>query len=44
MSRLADDQVHWQVSREAGLQQAKLFSWDRYATLTARAYRQVLGG
>jgi len=44
MSRLADDQVHWQVSREAGLQQAKLFSWDRCATLTARAYRQVLGG
>ena len=44
MTRLVDDQTHWQVCREAGLQQAKLFSWDRCATLTARAYRQALGG
>ena len=44
MTRLVDDQTHWQVCREAGLQQAKLFSWDRCAMLTARAYRQALGG
>ena len=44
MSRLVDDQTHWQACREAGLQQARLFSWNRCATLTARAYRQALGG
>jgi alpha-1,3-rhamnosyl/mannosyltransferase len=44
MSRLIDDKTHWQVCREAGLQQAKLFSWERCAKITARAYRQVLGG
>ncbi|MCU1748143.1 glycosyltransferase family 4 protein [Pseudomonas sp. 6D_7.1_Bac1] len=44
MSRLADDEAHWQVCREAGLQRAKLFSWGRCAKLTVRAYRQALGG
>ncbi|APC16775.1 glycosyl transferase [Pseudomonas frederiksbergensis] len=44
MSRLADDEAHRQVCREAGLQRAKLFSWERCAKLTVRAYRQALGG
>ncbi|ROM92096.1 glycosyltransferase family 1 protein [Pseudomonas brassicacearum] len=44
MSRLVDDETHRQVCREAGLQRAKLFSWERCANLTARAYRQALGG
>ena len=44
MERLVDDQSHWLACREAGLQQAKFFSWQQCAALTARAYRQVLGG
>ncbi|HEX4548816.1 glycosyltransferase family 1 protein [Pseudomonas sp.] len=44
MSRLIDDQVHWQVCQEAGLQQARRFSWKRCAQATAGAYRQALGG
>ncbi|MNE80019.1 D-inositol 3-phosphate glycosyltransferase [compost metagenome] len=40
--RLIDDPAHWQVCREAGLQRAKLFSWERCATVTARAYRQAM--
>jgi len=44
MSRLIDDNTHWQECREAGLQQAKLFSWERCAKITAHAYRQALGG
>lgn len=43
MSRLIDDPLHWQVCREAGLQQAKLFSWERCAKATASAYRQAMG-
>ncbi|MDF9883965.1 glycosyltransferase involved in cell wall biosynthesis [Pseudomonas silensiensis] len=43
MIRLIDDPLHWQVCREAGLQQAKLFSWERCAKATARAYRQAMG-
>ncbi|MHC8389343.1 glycosyltransferase family 4 protein [Pseudomonas sp. MDT2-39-1] len=43
MSRLIDDPLHWQACREAGLQQAKLFSWERCAKVTARAYRQAMG-
>lgn len=42
--RLLDDQVHWQACREAGLQQARLFSWQRCAQATAGAYRQAMGG
>ncbi len=41
---LIDDCAYWQHCREAGLQQAKLFSWERCAQITARAYRQALGG
>jgi alpha-1,3-rhamnosyl/mannosyltransferase len=44
MSRLMEDHPHWQACREAGLQQAALFSWERCAKVTAQAYRQVLGG
>ncbi len=44
MRRLADDQAHWQACREAGLQRATLFSWERCAKLTAHAYHQALGG
>lgn len=44
MCRLIEDHSHWQVCREAGLQQAALFSWERCAKITAHAYRQVLGG
>ncbi|MEB0047074.1 MULTISPECIES: glycosyltransferase family 1 protein [unclassified Pseudomonas] len=44
MSRLIDDKMHWQACREAGLQQAKIFSWERCAKMTTRAYRQALGG
>ncbi|MHC8397813.1 glycosyltransferase family 4 protein [Pseudomonas sp. LB3P93] len=43
MSQLIDDPLHWQSCREAGLQQAKLFSWERCAKVTARAYRQAMG-
>ncbi|AWA42332.1 glycosyltransferase family 4 protein [Pseudomonas sp. 22105] len=44
MSRLIDDQAHWQACREAGLQQARLFSWKRCAQATAGAYHQAMGG
>ena len=44
MSRLIDDQTHWQACREAGLQQARFFSWQRCAQATAGAYRQAMGG
>lgn len=44
MRRLIDDQTHWQACRKAGLQQARLFSWERCAKITARAYRQAMGG
>lgn len=44
MSRLIDDQAHWQACRKAGLQQAQLFSWERCARATAGAYRQAMGG
>ncbi|SFL54814.1 glycosyltransferase family 1 protein [Pseudomonas sp. NFACC46-3] len=44
MGRLMEDPQHWQACREAGLQQAALFSWERCAKVTAQAYRQVLGG
>jgi alpha-1,3-rhamnosyl/mannosyltransferase len=44
MSLLIDDQAHWQACREAGLQQARLFSWKRCAQATAGAYRQAMGG
>jgi alpha-1,3-rhamnosyl/mannosyltransferase len=44
MSRLIDDHAHWQTCREAGLQQARLFSWKRCAGATAQAYRQAMGG
>ncbi|MFJ2366768.1 glycosyltransferase family 4 protein [Pseudomonas sp. NPDC087697] len=44
MIRLINDQAHWQVCREAGLQQAKLFSWERCARVTARAYCRALEG
>lgn len=44
MSRLIDDQAHWQACRKAGLQQARLFSWERCAKATAAAYRQAMGG
>jgi len=43
MNRLIDDPAHWQACREAGLQRAKLFSWERCAKVTARAYRQAMG-
>ncbi|MGE7956480.1 glycosyltransferase family 4 protein [Pseudomonas sp. NPDC089530] len=44
MLRLIDDEPHWQVCREAGLQRAGLFSWRHCAQITARAYRQAIGG
>lgn len=44
MARLIDDQAYWLHCREAGLQRAKLFSWRRCASVTARAYRQAMGG
>ena len=44
MSRLIEDLAHWQACREAGLLQARLFTWERCAQVTANAYRQVLGG
>jgi glycosyltransferase involved in cell wall biosynthesis len=44
MLRLIEDHPHWQACREAGLQQAALFSWERCGKATAQAYRQVLGG
>ena len=43
MALLIDDPAHWQACREAGLQRAKLFSWERCAKVTARAYRQAMG-
>jgi len=44
LSRLIDDQAHWQACQEAGLQQSRLFSWERCAQATAGAYRQAMGG
>ncbi|WP_347902866.1 glycosyltransferase family 1 protein [Pseudomonas purpurea] len=44
MARLIDDHVYWLHCREAGLQRAKLFSWQRCASVTAQAYRQAMGG
>ncbi|MCG6577257.1 glycosyltransferase family 1 protein [Pseudomonas sp. AF32] len=44
MCRLIEDRLHWQACREAGLQQAALFSWERCAKVTVHAYHQVLGG
>ncbi|WP_409318219.1 glycosyltransferase family 4 protein [Pseudomonas sp. KCJK9016] len=44
LSRLIDDQAHWQACREAGLQQARRFSWKRCAQATAGAYHQAMGG
>ncbi|MDR6914654.1 alpha-1,3-rhamnosyl/mannosyltransferase [Pseudomonas sp. 3296] len=44
MSRLIEDQAHWQACTEAGLLQARLFTWERCAQVTARAYRQAMGG
>jgi len=43
MSRLIDDQAYWQVCTDAGLQQARLFTWERCAKVTARAYHQAMG-
>ncbi|WP_025806907.1 glycosyltransferase family 4 protein [Pseudomonas chlororaphis] len=44
MLRLIEDDGHWQACREAGLEQATLFSWGRCARITAHAYRQAMGG
>ena len=44
MRRLIHDQAHWQECSDAGLQQARMFSWERCAQVTARAYRQAMGG
>jgi len=44
MNRLIEDQAHWQTCTDAGLLQARLFTWERCAQVTARAYRQVMGG
>ncbi|AZD25431.1 Glycosyltransferase [Pseudomonas chlororaphis subsp. aurantiaca] len=44
MLRLIDDEPHWQACREAGLQQAGRFSWRHCAQITARTYRQAIGG
>jgi alpha-1,3-rhamnosyl/mannosyltransferase len=44
MRRLIDDPAYWQACADAGLQQARLFSWERCAKLTARAYRDAMGG
>ncbi|OLF51457.1 glycosyltransferase family 4 protein [Pseudomonas chlororaphis] len=44
MLRLIEDDGHWRACREAGLAQATLFSWGRCARITARAYRQAMGG
>ncbi|MNK66103.1 GDP-mannose-dependent alpha-(1-6)-phosphatidylinositol monomannoside mannosyltransferase [compost metagenome] len=44
MSRLIEDLAHWQACREAGLLQARLFTWERCAQVTASAYRQAMGG
>lgn len=44
MHRLIDDQPYWQACTDAGLQQARLFTWERCAKVTARAYRQAMGG
>ncbi|MHC8316987.1 glycosyltransferase family 4 protein [Pseudomonas sp. LB3P31] len=43
MTRLIEDPAHWQACRAAGLHRAKLFSWERCAKVTARAYRQAMG-
>ena len=43
MTRLIEDPTHWQACRAAGLHRAKLFSWERCAKVTARAYRQAMG-
>lgn len=42
MQRLIDDQTYWQHCRDAGLQRAQAFSWQRCAQITASVYRQVV--
>jgi len=44
LARLIDDPAHWQACVEAGLRQARLFSWKRCAQATSGAYRRVMGG
>jgi len=41
--QLMEDQPLWQRLREAGLEQARLFSWRRCAQITAGVYREVIG-
>ena len=42
MQRLIDDQAYWQQQRDAGLQRAQVFTWQRCAQITARVYREVV--
>ena len=41
IQRLFDDQSEWKFRREAGLQRAKEFSWQRCAMITASVYRAL---
>lgn len=43
MELLIEDHNHWQRHSEAGLLQAKNFSWQRCAKITANVYQQVVG-
>lgn len=43
MERLIEDSKHWQLHSEAGLFQAKKFSWQRCAGITANVYQMVVG-
>lgn len=43
IQQLIEDQNHWQKHSDAGLLQAKNFSWQRCAKITANVYQQVVG-
>lgn len=43
MELLIEDQNHWQHHSQAGLLQAKNFSWQRCAKITANVYQTVVG-
>lgn len=42
MRTLIEDEARWQTCRQAGLNQATRFSWQRCAEITAQAYRDAI--
>ncbi len=42
MRSIIEDESRWQACRQAGLEQAARFSWERCAEITAQTYRDAL--